>query len=408
MDIYRMLRSAADGGIGVVIGSSDASELAGMADRIVVMSRGRVVAELPGIGATEESIVGSFSVATHADPASAKDDSKMAVDGARRKRLSGGAQDFVRLAGLTLIVAAIWIAAILIQPRFGSAQSFYNVLLLTLPIAVLAVAQFSVLMLGGIDVSVGAVVGLTVVVMSYLITQGNAVLLLIFSLAIVVVLGVIVGGVNAVLTQYIKLSPVIATIATFGVVSGLALLLRPTAGGAINDELMTFMTKKIGFIPAPFLVIIPLLVIADLVLWRSRFGLLIRAAGLEPNFATRLGLNVARMRVMSYVLAAIVAGIAGIVVAGQVGTGDGTVGNGYTLLAIAAPVLGGASLLGGRGSFLGCLVGAVMLGLATQIVPALKLSDAVSYLLIGGLTLIALLAYSSGGGVFRRRRAMSR
>jgi len=408
MDIYRMLRSAADGGIGVVIGSSDASELAGMADRIVVMSRGRVVAELPGIGATEESIVGSFSVATHADPSSAKDDSKMAADGARRKRLSGGAQDFVRLAGLSLIVAAIWIVAIFIQPRFGSAQSFYNVLLLTLPIAVLAVAQFSVLMLGGIDVSVGAVVGLTVVVMSYLITQGNAVLLLIFSLGIVVVLGVIIGGVNAVLTQYIKLSPVIATIATFGVVSGLALLLRPTAGGAINSELMTFMTKKIGFIPAPFLVIIPLLVIADLVLWRSRFGLLIRAAGLEPNFATRLGLNVARMRVMSYVLAAIVAGIAGIVVAGQVGTGDATVGNGYTLLAIAAPVLGGASLLGGRGSFLGCLVGALMLGLATQIVPALKLSDAVSYLLIGGLTLIALLAYSSGGGVFRRRRAMSR
>jgi ribose transport system ATP-binding protein len=112
---------------------------------------------------------------------------------------------------------------------------------------------------------------------------------------------------------------------------------------------------------------------------------------------------------MSYVVAAIVAGIAGIVVAGQVGTGDATVGNGYTLLAIAAPVLGGASLLGGRGSFLGCLVGALMLGLATQIVPALKLSDAVSYLLIGGLTLIALLAYSSGGGgAFRRRRAMSR
>ena len=171
---------------------------------------------------------------------------------------------------------------------------------------------------------------------------------------------------------------------------------------------MTFMTKKIGFIPAPFLVIIPLLIVADLVLWRSRYGLLIRAAGLEPNFATRLGLNVARMRVMSYVVAAIVAGIAGIVVAGQVGTGDATVGNGYTLLAIAAPVLGGASLLGGRGSFVGCLVGALMLALATAIVPALKLSDAVSYLLIGGLTLIALLAYSSGGGVFQRRRATSR
>lgn len=398
MDIYRMLRTAADGGIGVVIGSSDASELAGMADRVIVMSRGKVVAELPGIGSSEESIVGSFSVATHTTATAQVDDAPVKVERGRLRRMFGGAEDFVRLAVLALIVAVIWGGAILLSPKFGSAQSFYNVLLLTLPLAVLAIAQFSVMLLGGIDVSVGAVVGLTVVIMSFWVVNGGVVSLLLLSLGIAVMVGIVVGGANALLTETVKLSPVIATIATFGVVSGVALLLRPTAGGLINPDLMTLMTKKVGFIPLPFLVIIPLVIIGDLVLWRSRFGLLVRAAGLEPAFAFRLGLNVRRMKVVSYLMAAGIAALAGVLVAGQVGTGDGTVGNGYTLLAIAAPVLGGASLLGGRGSFVGCLVGALMLALATALVPALKLSDAVSYLLIGSLTLIALLAYSSAGG----------
>ena len=120
-------------------------------------------------------------------------------------------------------------------------------------------------------------------------------------------IGIVVGGANALLTESVKLSPVIATIATFGIVSGAALLLRPTAGGLINQDLMNLMTKKVGFIPLPFLIIIPLLVVGDLVLWRSRYGLLVRAAGLEPAFAFRLGLRVRRMRVLSYVMAASIA-----------------------------------------------------------------------------------------------------
>ncbi|HAN72077.1 MAG TPA: hypothetical protein DCQ36_10905 [Actinobacteria bacterium] len=406
MDIYRMLRSAADGGIGVVVESSDAGELAGLADRIVVMSRGKIIHEMPGIGSSEEVIVGSFAVASQVEEvAQGKATEAAASSRGRLRKLLGGTEDFVRLAILTLIVLAIWGAAILIEPNFGSMLNIYNVFLLALPLTVLAVAQFCVLLLGGIDVSVGAMVSLTVVVMSFFITEGGLWPLVLLSLAIALVLGLAVGGINALLTEGAKLSPVIATIATLGIVGGLALLLRPTASGLINFDVMNLMTQKVGFIPLPFLVIVPLLILGDLLLWRSRFGLEVRTAGLEPNYAVRLGLSVRRMRVMSYLACSVIAGLAGIVVAGQVGTGDGTVGSGYTLLAIAAPVLGGASLLGGRGSFIGCLVGAVMLALATAVVPALKLSDAVSFLIIGSLTLIALLAYSSGGGVFKRRRA---
>ncbi len=407
MDIYRMLRSAADGGIGVVVESSDAGELAGLADRIVVMSRGKVIHEMPGVGSTEESIVGSFAVASQVEESPQALAEAAAPSRGRLGRLLRGRADFVRLGILSVIVLAIWGGAILIEPNFGSAINIYNVFLLALPLAVLAVAQFCVLLLGGIDVSVGAMVSLTVVVMSFFITEGGLWPLLLLSLLIAVVLGLAVGGINALLTEGAKLSPVIATIATLGIAGGLALLLRPTASGLINIDLMTVMTQKVGVLPLPFLVIIPLLIVGDVLLWRSRYGLVVRTAGLEPNYAIRLGLSVRRMRVLSYLACSVIAGFAGILVAGQVGTGDGTVGSGYTLLAIAAPVLGGASLLGGRGSFVGCLVGAVMLALATAVVPALKLSDAVSFLIIGSLTLIALLAYSSGGGLFKRRRRRS-
>jgi ribose transport system ATP-binding protein len=100
-------------------------------------------------------------------------------------------------------------------------------------------------------------------------------------------------------------------------------------------------------------------------------------------------------------------GLAGVCVAAQVSIGDATVGGNYTLLAIAAPVLGGASLLGGRGSFTGCVVGALVLALTQTLPQILGISDAMGYLFSGVLTLAALLAYSSRRRPRRRRATLA-
>jgi ribose transport system ATP-binding protein len=136
-------------------------------------------------------------------------------------------------------------------------------------------------------------------------------------------------------------------------------------------------------------------VLADLGITRTGRGLRLRAVGLNPLFAYRLGENAPRLRQLAYVGCAILAALAGVLLAAQVGIGDSTVGNQYTLLAVAAPILGGASLLGGRGSFVGCLVGSVLLALALALPTVLSLSDGTGYLLAGGLTLLALLVYTS-------------
>jgi ribose transport system permease protein/ribose transport system ATP-binding protein len=449
MDIYRFLRAIADGGSAVVVVSSDASELAGLCDRILVMSRGRVTAELAGRSATEESIVSAFAVehelATERDvvpdgrgapagPAPGAAGSGAAGSGAAGSGAAGsGAADSAvagsgavgsgapaaphrgwrsRLSadGLRLgaLVALMVLLALFAQSRndtFLTTLSLFNVMLVALPLVAVAAAQYFVLLVGGIDVSVGATMTLAIVLMSFWAQQGGSGRVLLTGLLVVLACGAGIGGLNALLVERIGLSAVIATIATLGVASGLALMLRPTAAGIISPQLGTLlMNGRVGPVPVALVVLLVLLVVADAVFRRTGFGLRLRAVGLSGAFAVRLGIPAVRVRAVCYMTCAALAGLAGILLAAQVGIGDPNAGNSFTLLAIAAPVLGGAVLSGGHGSLLGAAVGAFILVISQNLVTVLGLSDGTSYLFAGGLTLLALL--SSGDSLGRLRRAL--
>jgi ribose transport system ATP-binding protein len=236
--------------------------------------------------------------------------------------------------------------------------------------------------------------GVTVAVLSFAITSSGAVTGILLSVLIAVGVGIVIGAVNAIIVERIRISPVIATIATLGVLQGVGLLVRPQAAGIISVNLTNALTKQIGPFPAPILVVAGLFVVADVALTRTGRGLRLRAVGLNPLFAYRLGENAPRLRQVAYIGCAVLAALAGVLLAAQVGVGDSTVGNQYTLLAVAAPILGGASLLGGRGSFIGCLVGAVLLATSLALPTVLALSDGTSFVLAGALTLLALLIYT--------------
>jgi ribose transport system ATP-binding protein len=238
--------------------------------------------------------------------------------------------------------------------------------------------------------------GVLIAVLSFVITSQGAVLGLLISVAIAIGVGICVGIVNATLVERVQISPVIATIATLGILQGIGLLLRPTAAGTISTDVTNALTATVWAIPWALIVVTVVFVILDRLLRSTGQGLRLRAIGLNPQFAYRLGVNAPLLRQFAYVGCAILAAIAGVMLAGQVGIGDSTVGNQFTLLAIAAPILGGASLLGGRGTFIGCLMGAVLLGMAQALPTILGLTDGSSFILVGGLTLIALLVYSSG------------
>jgi len=407
IDIYHLLRSSAKRGLAVVLVSSDASELAGLCDRILVASRGVIVAELPGETATEERIVHAFVRVDSRDggggeapvletvtaepvvPVAAKPPS-------RARRFVREHPEAVRLGLLVLMLVLLGAYTQSRNDTFLTSASLYNVLLLALPLAAVAAAQFVVMFVGGIDVSVGGLMGVTVALLSFVVQSTSFIGGLVISIAVAIGAGIVVGLVNATLVERVRISPVIATIATLGILQGIGLLLRPTAAGTISLDLTDGLTSKASFIPWPLIVLAVLFVIADQALRSTGYGLRLRATGLNPQFAYRLGVNAPRLRQLSYVLCAILAAIAGVLLAGQVGVGDSTVGSQYTLLAIAAPILGGASLLGGRGTFVGCLLGAILLAMAQTMPTMLGLGDGASFLLTGGLTLIALLIYTSG------------
>jgi ribose transport system permease protein/ribose transport system ATP-binding protein len=297
------------------------------------------------------------------------------------------------------------------ESTFLTTAGIYNVLLLALPLAAIAAAQFVVMYVGGIDISVGGTMSVTVCLLSYWVTSGPTALTLVLALAIGVGAGTLIGIGNGTLIERLHVSPVIATIATLGLLQGVGLTLRPTPGGVISPGLAELLTKQVWVFPLPLLVLGALFVAADRLLRTTGTGLRLRAVGLDGQFAYRLGVDAPRLRRSSYVLCAALAGVAGVVLAGQVGAGDPSVGDPYVLLGVAAPIVGGASLLGGRGTFVGCGLGAVLLALGLTLPTTLSLGEGWDSILTGSLTLVALAIYTQGvsGAISRRaHRAVRR
>ncbi|MGH9090879.1 MAG: ATP-binding cassette domain-containing protein [Acidimicrobiales bacterium] len=412
IDIYHLLRSATREGRAVVVLSSDAAELAGLCDRVVVLSRGTAVAEIQGEVATEERIIGAFTVAGQeapggegagqegagGDPAHPEAAGREAGAAGRavhhRRRSRRFSQDSLRLGLVILVLLAIGGYTQSQASSFLSSASINNVLLLTLPLAVVAGAEFLVMFSGTIDVSIGATMGLTVAVLSFLFASQGTVAGLLLCLLLSLGIGIAVGAANAFIVEKLRIPAVIATIATLGILQGLGLTLRPTPGGTINAAVISALTTSVGPVPVPLIVVVAVFVLCDVLLRSTGRGLRLRAVGLDAVLAFRLGENTPRQRQLAYVGCAVLASVAGILLAVQVGVGDSTVGNQFTLLAVAAPILGGASLLGGRGSFVGCLVGALLLALSEALPSVLNLSNGLSYVLAGALTLVAILVYT--------------
>jgi len=396
IDIYHVLRDAVKAGAAAVVVSSDASELAGLCDRIVVMSRGRAVAELEGNAATEDSIIHTFTGAEQERSVVTQQEPHHISRWRSQREFLRIHQDAGRLVLLVLMLVALAVYAQTRNSTFLTPPSIYNVLLLALPLAAVAAAQFLVMFTGGIDVSVGATMGVTVALMSFVVQKSGLAGGLVLSLVLAMGIGLVVGVVNATVVERVRISPVIATIATLGILQGVGLLLRPQAAGTISPALADGLTNQVSGFPVALLVLTAAFVAGDLALRSSGRGLRLRAVGLSPLFAYRLGENAPRLRQVAYVGCAMLAALAGMLLAAQVGVGDSTVGNSFTLLAIAAPILGGASLLGGRGTFIGCLLGAVLLAMAETLPTVLSLGDGASFLFTGGLTLLALLIYTTG------------
>jgi ribose transport system ATP-binding protein len=387
-DLYTILRAAADAGTIVVVLSSDSLELQGLCDRVFVFSRGRIACELKGEEIAEEAIAAAAIGSTLGSLARDRQERRLS-------RLRGfAAGDYapsLAVAAMILILGAYTSAH---SDFFLTQRTLTNLMLIASALAFVSFAQLIVMLVGGIDLSVGPLTGLVVMVLSFLADEGTHGAAMVWAIAAVVGLAALVGLVNHLLSDVIKLGTVLATLVTFIVIQGVSQTLRSAPGGSISQDFVEAVTKRIGPIPVAFLVAAVLAVAAEIALRWSRIGLELRAVGSNPVRARFLGARLHTTSALAFVGCSLFAALGGIMLAAQVQIGDPLVGVNYTLTSITAAVLGGASIYGARGSFVGAFLGAVLIQETASAATFLLLGQEWLYWLPGGLILIAVVAYS--------------
>ena len=399
-EIYGILREASSRGVPVVIASSDAKELEGLCDEVLVMSRGHVVATLRGEDITEERIV-------HAAVSSRTE--AVSVPKELKQEKLRGVRRFVRgdYAPSALVALIIVLLSVVLTARNGAYLSNFNVAnLLTAATALgfIAMGQNIALLTGGIDLSVGPLSGFLVVVASFFLDEGKAVPTMVVGVVLMIAVAVVSGGVAGSLIRFAHFTPIAATLALYIAFGGLALFLRPEQGGYISQSLQDLVNSTVGPVPLAFVVVVALTVFLELMLRRSRWGWRLRAVGSEEGAARSIGINVNRTVIAGYIATALCVFLGAFMLMGQYGIGDPAQGSTYTLSSITAVVLGGTSLLGGRGTFVGPLLGAILLQQTLNATVFLSLGTVYQYYFQGVLILAAAILYTVGK-VRRRQRA---
>lgn len=300
-------------------------------------------------------------------------------------------------AAWALLAIAV-IASIAVRPNFLSAYSLSSTFAGFLPLVLLAIGQAIVVIGGGLDLSVGAVAGLaSVTSLTVMASQDNRIVL---GLLVAVATGAAAGLVNGLIVSGLRLQPLITTFATASIFAGMTLWVLPQPGGRVPSGItQTFRTALAG-VPVTVLLVLGAAALW-LILARTKLVRHIYAVGGNPAAAYASLVPVARTQTMTYVLAGSFAGLAGVALLANSGSGDPFVAGTLMLDSVAAVVIGGIALRGGLGSPIGAIAGAIVLLLLTALlffagIPPMYRT------LAQGLIVIAALALSAMG---KQRRA---
>lgn len=281
------------------------------------------------------------------------------------------------------IVVVLW----MLNTARLSVSSVAIIIAQVLPLAMVACGMAIVIYGKGIDLSLGTILTMTNVILAVASSQGVPVLL---AALIALLVGVLVGAINGFLIAYMGLPPLVITLATSSVLAGTALYVLPQPGGSVPRWFANIPLVLVGPLPISLV----LLVCVPLAIWypirRSRLGPAIMAVGEDEGSAFTSGINVRLVRAFTYVLGAIFASVGGMFMTMNSMSGDPKIGTTFTMNAIAAAVLGGTLLSGGRGAIAGAVAGAVALQLIGNLLFSLGLNGYWQYVVIG-LILVAAL-----------------
>ena len=294
-----------------------------------------------------------------------------------------------RVPGPLIGLIVIFIALSFLSPYFLTSRNLLNILSQISAIGVMAVGAVLVIIIGGIDLSVGSVVALSSMSMAVFFKAGIP-----FEISIVagLLVGALVGLLNGLLTAYGRLQPFIATLATMSAAAGLAVFI--TKGNPINgfpEGFLALTTSSILGIPVQGLILIGVFAIAAFWLHFRPSGRALYAIGGNEEVARLSGVPIRRTKIAVYVIAGVLAAIAGLLVTSRLDSAQPTAGTADLLNVIAVVVIGGASLSGGSGTMLGTFVGLLIIGVLNNGLSLLNVSPNLQPVVLGAVIVAAVL-----------------
>ena len=422
--IYRLLREMADAGSSVLLFTSELPEIALVCDRTIVLFGGEIVAEMPASEANEETLLraahglelapvrgaigraGVRSTGTGAITGSA-DNLSLSVQAPNQSsrfldKVWNAVVRHPALFGMPLLFLVFLMATVAIHPKFDSFDA-QSVAMAALPLACAAAAQAIVVISGGIDLSIGSVMAVANVLAARTMNEASFGQSLWLALAILAA-GAAIGAINGFLVIVSRVPDVIVTLTTGFIWGGVALLILEKPGGGAPPE---FANLGTGTLVTEWLSnSLVLLVVAVTLVWipvrMSKTGLRIYATGSDKIAAFRSGVNVEVARLAAYVFGGLFSAIGGLGLTMTTGIGSPHAGVLYTLSGLAAVVIGGVSLTGGRGGVVGPVIAAFVLTLIPADLIFLNIDPNFGQVIQG--TLIVLVVMAGGLATIVRNR----
>lgn len=292
----------------------------------------------------------------------------------------------VRQIGLPLAVLAMVVFFAFRSDVFFTVPNWQNVGLQAAALACVAFGQAFVVLTAGIDLSVGSMVALSSVVAAMFMGSGIAI-----AVVAALAIGVVVGLVNGLVVTRLRVAPFVATLAMLSIAAGLALNLSggtPVVG--LPQAFTSLAYKRLAGVPAPVVVAALVFVLAFFVLRSTRLGRNIYATGGNAEAARLSGINVRATIMATYVICSVLATFGGLILTARVASGQPSLGSDLALQSVAAVVLGGVSLFGGRGGLVGVAVGVAFVTILTNGLNLLGVSSYTQLMVIGGAMIIAI------------------
>jgi ribose transport system permease protein len=308
-------------------------------------------------------------------------------------------QNLVLLGVLALLMTFFTI----MNPRFFSHRNFINIVRQILPVVLMGCSMTFIINSGAIDLSVGGLMALCAVSFAVFVKMGAGVW---EAVLLVCLIGVFVGCINTLIIQWLKLPPIMATMATWIMLSGLSYIVcnaipvkDPGMKPIFEINSLMFFNKTIPLALVIILVVVVIYLFLEKITKVGKYAL---AIGGNENAAILSGISISKMRLIFYILSGITASLAGVWQVARIGAGDPNIGIGMEFSVIAGCILGGVSIKGGDGSITGMLIGTVTLALLTNGMNMMGVNAFYQQVAIGVVILIAVFI-NYGVSYFRKK-----